>query len=161
MYLYFACKILTLRIIILDCLTMEHSIKYTFYSTSSMSHHAHSYLYFQYMHLQFQFSPALIRLLPSKSDKWELLGFHFKIGTKLGEGNYGQVYKGTLSMEVATAPAKRYIARQTKSGKAPYTVAVKLLKGVQHMTIYFCLMKNVCWYIPLIQCPAPLIIRFE
>ena len=48
---------------------------------------------------------------------------------KLGEGNYGHVYKGTLSMDVATAPAKRYIATQTRDGKPPYSVAIKLLKG--------------------------------
>ena len=79
-----------------------------------------------------QFSPALVRLLPAKGDQWELVSSHFKIGTKLGEGNYGQVYKGTLSVEVSTIPAKMYIARQTASGKQPYTVAVKLLKGVHN-----------------------------
>ena len=69
-------------------------------------------------------------------------------------------------MEVATAPAKRYIARQTKSGKAPYTVAVKLLKGVQHNYDYIIIIfltyevKNVCWYL-LIPCTTPLILRFE
>ena len=47
----------------------------------------------------------------------------------MGEGNYGHVYKGTLSMDVAMAPAKRYIATQTRDGKPPYTVAIKLLKG--------------------------------
>ena len=30
--------------------------------------------------------------------------------------------------------AKRYIARQTRDGKPPYTVAIKLLKGAQHIT---------------------------
>ena len=72
-----------------------------------------------------------MKLLPSKGDQWELLSSNFKIGTKLGEGNYGQVYKGTLSVEVASAPAKRYIARQTGRGKPPDTVAIKLLKGAQ------------------------------
>ena len=71
-----------------------------------------------------------MKLLPSKGDQWELLGFRFKVGDKLGEGNYGQVYKGILSMDVATAPAKRYIVRQTRDGKSPYTVAIKLLKGI-------------------------------
>ena len=83
----------------------------------------------------------LVRLLPSKGDKWELLGSHFKIGIKLGEGNYGQVYKGTLSMEVTMAPAKKYIARQTRNGKPPYTVAIKLLKGAQPIE-YMCLLKR-------------------
>ena len=70
-----------------------------------------------------------MKLLPSKGDQWELLGSHFKVGTKLGEGNYGQVYKGTLSMEVTREPAKKYIMMRTQEGKAPYTVAIKLLKG--------------------------------
>ena len=81
--------------------------------------------------LQSQFSTDLVKLLPSKGDQWELLGSHFKVGTKLGEGNYGQVYKGILSMDVATAPTKKYTARQTRDGKPPYTVAIKLLKGAQ------------------------------
>ena len=89
-----------------------------------------------------QFSPALVQLLPVKGDQWELVSSHFKIGAKLGEGNYGQVYKGTLSMKVATIPAKAYIARQTTSGKQPYTVAVKLLKGVRStMTVS----KHIGW----------------
>ena len=82
-----------------------------------------------------QFSPALVKLLPSKGDQWELVHSHFKTAAKIGEGNYGQVYKGTLSMEVATAPAKRYIGRQTRCGKQPYTVAIKLLKGVHCILI--------------------------
>ena len=77
-----------------------------------------------------QYSTALVKLLPSKGDHWEVLGSHFKVGTKLGEGNYGLVYKGTLSMDVATAPAKRHIDKMTREGKPSYTVAVKLLKGV-------------------------------
>ena len=85
-----------------------------------------------------QYSPALVKLLPSKKDKWELLSSNFKVGTKLGEGNYGLVYKGTLYMGVATAPAKRHIMNMTQEGKPPYTVAVKLLKGtmlcIMHIT---------------------------
>ena len=84
------------------------------------------------MSIYSQFSPELVRLLPSKHDQWELASSHFKIGAKLGEGNYGQVYKGTLSMDVAIAPAKIYIARQTRNGKPPQIVAIKLLKGVQY-----------------------------
>ena len=71
-----------------------------------------------------------MKLLPSKSDQWELLNSHFQVGTKLGEGNYGQVYKGTLSVDVATAPAKKYVMMRTQEGKSPYTVAIKLLKGI-------------------------------
>ena len=77
-----------------------------------------------------QYSPDHVKLLPSIKDKWELHCSQFKVGTKLGEGNYGVVYKGTLSMDVATVPAKRHIDNMTREGKPPYTVAVKLLKGV-------------------------------
>ena len=99
-----------------------------------------------YIPLQSQFSPALLKLLSSKGDKWEIRVSHFKIGNKLGEGNYGQVYKGMLSMDVATAPAKKFITRQTKGGKSPYTVAIKLLKGAQHIDYIDCLMKCACHY---------------
>ena len=71
-----------------------------------------------------------MKFLPFKGDKWEIHSSQFKVGTKLGEGNYGQVYKGTLSMDVATAPAKKYAAMQSQEGKSPYTVAIKLLKGI-------------------------------
>ena len=81
------------------------------------------------IHFLTQFSTQLVRLLPSKGDRWELLNSNFKVGIKLGEGNYGQVYKGALSVEVATAPAKRYITTGAQKGNSPYTVAIKLLKG--------------------------------
>lgn len=76
-----------------------------------------------------QFSKELVKLLPSKGDLWELHRSHFKVGTKLGEGNYGQVYKGTLSIDVATTPAKRHIKIKTQVGRDIYTVAIKILKG--------------------------------
>ena len=76
-----------------------------------------------------QFSVDLVKLLPSKGDQWELLSSHFKIGKKLGEGSYGQVYKGILSVDVAVAPATSYIAKRIREGKPPYRVAIKLLKG--------------------------------
>ena len=76
-----------------------------------------------------QYSADLVKLLPTKSDPWELLGSQFKVGTKLGEGNYGLVYRGKLSMDTSTAPAQRHKDRMTREGKCPYTVAIKLLKG--------------------------------
>ena len=78
-----------------------------------------------------QYSADLVKLLPTKSDPWELLGSQFKVGTKLGEGNYGLVYKGTLSMDITTAPAQRHKDTMTREGKCPYTVAIKLLKGAR------------------------------
>ena len=83
------------------------------------------------MHPNFimQYSTALMRLLPTKRDEWELFGSHFKVDTKLGEGNFGLVYQGTLSMDVDTELAKRHIERMTREGKPPYTVAIKILKG--------------------------------
>ena len=80
-------------------------------------------------HLHMQYSAELVKLLPSKGDYWELLGYQFKVGTKLGEGNYGVVYKGALSMDTSTPPVQRHIDTVTQDGKCPYTVAIKLLKG--------------------------------
>ena len=96
-----------------------------------------------------QYSAALVRLLHSKGDHWELNRSQFKVGTKLGEGNYGLVYKGTLSMDVATAPAKKYIDNMTREGKPPYAVAIKLLKGVLilygplNMETVYCMFKLI------------------
>lgn len=79
-----------------------------------------------------QYSTALMRLMPTKRDEWELSGSHFKVDAKLGEGNFGLVYQGALSMDVSTELAKRHIQRMTLEGKAPYTVAIKILKGAQN-----------------------------
>ena len=76
-----------------------------------------------------QYATVLVKLLPSKSDPWELFGSQFKVGTILGEGNYGVVYKGSLSTDVSTAPAQRHMDKMAQEGKSPYTVAIKLLKG--------------------------------
>ena len=79
-----------------------------------------------------QYSAALMRLMPTKRDEWELSGSHFKVDTKLGEGNFGLVYQGTLYMDVNTKLAKRHIEKMTHEGKAPYTVAIKILKGAHN-----------------------------
>ena len=96
--------------------------------THTQMHTLH-YITLHYMLPLTQYSTKLLKLLPSKSDPWELLGSQFKVGTKLGEGNYGLVYKGTLSLDISTAPAQRHKDRMTRDGRCPYTVAIKLLKG--------------------------------
>lgn len=77
-----------------------------------------------------QYSTVLVRLLPSRGDPWEIHGSQFKVGTKLGEGNYGVVYKGALATDTSTPPAQRHMDKMVQEGKSPYTVAIKLLKGV-------------------------------
>ena len=77
-----------------------------------------------------QYATVLVKLLPSKRDPWELLGSQFTVGIKLGEGNYGVVYKGTLFMDVSTAPVQKHVDKMTQEGKNPYIVAIKLLKGL-------------------------------
>ena len=69
-------------------------------------------------------------VVPLKCDPWELLGSQFTVGTKLGEGNYGVVYKGTLSMGGSTISVQKHMDKMTQEGKNPYTVAIKLLKGL-------------------------------
>ena len=76
-----------------------------------------------------QYATVLVKLLPSESDSWELLGSQFNVENKLGEGNYGVVYKGSLSTDVSTAPAQRHMDTMAQEGKSPYTVAIKILKG--------------------------------
>ena len=103
---------------------------YTYYilqtwKTSMLHIHYSTLHYTTFM----QYATVLVKLLPSKRDPWELLGYQFRVGTKLGEGNYGVVYKGTLSMDVSTAPVQKHMDKMTQEGKNPYTVAIKLLKG--------------------------------
>ena len=88
------------------------------------------YIYYVNIYLRMQYSTVLVRLLPSTSDPWEIHGSQFKVGTKLGEGNYGVVYKGALATDTSTPPAQRHMDKMTQEGKSPYTVAIKLLKGM-------------------------------
>ena len=71
-----------------------------------------------------------VTVVPLKCDPWELIGSQFTVGTKLGEGNYGVVYKGTLSMGGSTISVQKHMDKMTQEGKNPYTVAIKLLKGL-------------------------------
>jgi len=106
-----------------------HNILHT-WKSSILNMHYSTLHYTTFM----QYATVLVKLLPSKRDPWELLGSQFKVGTKLGEGNYGVVYKGTLSMDVSTAPVQKHMDKMTLEGKNPYTVAIKLLKGLPTMS---------------------------
>lgn len=60
-------------------------------------------------------------------DAWELSRNEIEIGDQLGHGNYGDVFKGKLSM-MAMSP-KIYAHKQEMDfeGKSHLTVAVKML----------------------------------
>ena len=68
-------------------------------------------------------------LSDANGDAWELSRSVITVGDKLGQGNYGAVFKGKLSV---TAMSPRIYAHKQEmefEGKSHLTVAVKMLRS--------------------------------
>ena len=74
-------------------------------------------------------SYAWTQLAPeAHGDVWELSRSEIEIGDQLGQGNYGDVFKGQLAL---TAMSPRIYAHKQEmefEGKSHLTVAVKMLQ---------------------------------
>jgi hypothetical protein len=68
--------------------------------------------------------------LPTTGDDWEVDPNHLYMNNKLGEGNFGEVYKATLSPGLTSPRAKKYAdtVKLLSKSQSPCYVAVKVLK---------------------------------
>ena len=61
-------------------------------------------------------------------DVWEILRCEIEVGDKLGQGNYGAVFRGQLSVAAMTPKIYAHKQEMEFEGKSHLTVAVKLLR---------------------------------
>ena len=61
-------------------------------------------------------------------DSWEVARCDIEIGVKLGQGNYGAVFRGQLSMMAMSPKIYAHKQEMESEGKSHLTVAVKMLR---------------------------------
>ena len=61
-------------------------------------------------------------------DVWEILRCEIEVGDKLGQGNYGAVFRGQLSMLAMSPRIYAHKQEMEFEGKSCLTVAVKMLR---------------------------------
>ena len=61
-------------------------------------------------------------------DGWEIPRSEIELGDKLGEGNYGAVFKGQLTVKAMTPKINTYKKEMDFEGKSHLSVAVKMLR---------------------------------
>ena len=86
--------------------------------------------------------------LNTTGDDWELDPSHLYMNNKLGEGNFGEVYKATLSSDLSSPRAKKYaetVSLLTKA-KSPCFVAIKVLKSEYFLLTVFMVLPLNCEY---------------
>ena len=62
------------------------------------------------------------------SDTWELSRSDIEIGNRVGQGEYGDVFKGQLSMTAMSPRINAHKREMESEGKSHLTVAVKMLR---------------------------------
>ena len=69
-----------------------------------------------------------LHFLSTTEDSWEISRCEIEVGDKLGQGNYGAVFRGQLSLEAMSPKIYAYKQEMEFEGKSHLTVAVKLLR---------------------------------
>ena len=70
----------------------------------------------------------MIRLHTANEDAWEISREEIELGDKLGQGNYGVVFKGELTVTAMSPMIYAHKKEMNFEGKSHLTVAVKLLQ---------------------------------
>ena len=70
----------------------------------------------------------MIRLHNANEDAWEIPREEIELGDKLGQGNYGAVFKGQLAVTTMSPTIDAHKKEMDFEGKSHLTVAVKLLR---------------------------------
>ena len=78
--------------------------------------------------MQLLFITQVVRFLDATEEKWEISRCEIEIGDKLGQGNYGAVFKGQLTVTAMSPIIHAHKKEMDFEGKSHLTVAVKMLR---------------------------------
>ena len=70
----------------------------------------------------------MIRFQATSEDLWEISRCEIEIGDKLGQGSYGAVFKGQLTVTAMTPMIHAHKKEMDFEGKSHLDVAVKMLR---------------------------------
>ena len=70
----------------------------------------------------------VVRLLDGTEEEWEISRSEIELGEKLGQGNYGAVFKGRLTVAAMTPMISAHKKEMDFEGKSHLDVAVKMLR---------------------------------
>jgi len=70
----------------------------------------------------------VVRLLDATEEEWEISRSEVELGDKLGQGNYGAVFKGRLTVTAMTPKIHTHKKEMDFEGKSHLSVAVKMLQ---------------------------------
>ena len=76
----------------------------------------------------YHFTTQEVHLPTTPDDAWEIPRCEIEIGDKLGQGNYGAVFRGQLSVEAMSPKIYAHKQEMEFEGKSHLTVAVKVLR---------------------------------
>ena len=74
----------------------------------------------------FLFRTQVVNVLDTYKDVWELSRNEIEIGDQLGQGNYGDVFRGQLAMTAMSPKIYAHKQEMEFEGKSHLTVAVKM-----------------------------------
>ena len=70
----------------------------------------------------------VVRFLNATEDEWEVPRCEIEVGAKVGEGSYGAVFKGQLTVTAMTPMIHAHKKEMDFEGKSHLSVAVKILQ---------------------------------
>ena len=81
----------------------------------------------------------MVRFLNATEDAWEIPRDEIEVGNKLGQGQYGAVFKGQLTVTAMSPIIHAHKREMEFEGKSHLHVAVKMLRRkCIHAIIYYC-----------------------
>ena len=70
----------------------------------------------------------VVHFLNISAEEWEIPGSDIEVGDKLGQGNYGSVFKGQLTVTAMSPMIHAHKKEMDFEGKSHLKVAVKMLQ---------------------------------
>ena len=90
----------------------------------------------------------VVRLLDATEEEWEISRSEIELSDKLGQGNYGAVFKGRLTVTAMTPKINTHKKEMDFEGKSHLSVAVKMLRCKCIANLLYnnitCCYSNVC-----------------